>query len=361
MGYQFIHVEAYAREGSQQSKKDKKTGEISKTKKHSASDIAGEAERKEGYCDHVAEPKQPKLCWGVPPSKAVAEATAWAEGEKDAQGRKLRKDALCLLAGVVSISNELEEFWDEHKQRTIAWLKEKYGSRLRSVVEHTDEKHPHLHFYCIPKPGERFEILHDGYKASAEAKRAGKLKGAQNTAYIKAMQTMQDSFYMGVASKTGLARLGPKVQRLTRDEWKAQKNAKRIEAQARRRDKKIKDKAYQEGFDKGYGDAAKNANSLGAQLGGVLDGLKGAWHAPSKRVEEEKNQLERKIKEQNRRAQRKMIEQEALIKSQEEELRRYKQRELEEKQAEEKRLRTEQKNLVINKINQAERKIKLDK
>ncbi|MFI2757174.1 hypothetical protein, partial [Streptococcus suis] len=67
------------------------------------------------------------------------------------------------------------------------------------------------------------------------------------------------------------------------------------------------------------------------------------------------------LKEQNKRAQRKMIEQEALIKSQEEELRRYKQRELEEKQAEEKRLRTEQKNLVINKINQAERKIKLDK
>lgn len=50
-----------------------------------------------------------------------------------------------------------------------------------------------------------------------------------------------------------------------------------------------------------------------------------------------------------------------MIKSQEEELRRYKQRELEEKQAEEKRLRADQKSLAINKINEAERKIKLDK
>ncbi|WP_152034577.1 plasmid recombination protein [Paracidovorax avenae] len=240
MGYQFIHVEAYAREGSQQSKTDKKTGTISKTKKHSAADIAGEGERKEGHCDHVAEPKKPNLLYGVSPSAAVTEATAWADNEKDAQGRKLRKDALCLLAGVVSIGSENADFWDEHKQRTISWLKQKYGERLKSVIEHTDEEHPHLHFYCVAKPGERFEKLHDGYKASAEAKRAGKLKGEQNTAYIKAMQTMQDSFYTDVASKAGLARLGPKVQRLTRAEWKAKKNANRIEAQARRRDKKIK-------------------------------------------------------------------------------------------------------------------------
>ncbi|WP_208942077.1 plasmid recombination protein [Paracidovorax avenae] len=361
MGYQFIHIEAYAREGSQQSKTDKKTGETSKTKKHSAADIAGEAERKKGHCDHVAEPKVPNLLYGVTPSEAVAEATAWAENEKDAQGRKLRKDALCMLAGVVSIGNESADFWDEHKQRTISWLKHKYGDRLKSVIEHTDEEHPHLHFYCVAKAGERFEVLHDGYKAAAEEKRAGELKGRQNAAYIKAMQALQDSFYMSVASKIGLARLGPKVQRLKRGEWKAQKNARRIEAQARRRDKKIKVRAYREGFDKGYGDAAKNANSLGAQIGGVLDGLKGGWHAPSKRVEEEKSQLERKIKEQNKRAQRKIIEQEALIKSQEEELRRYKQRELEEKQAEEKRLRADQKSLAINKINEAERKLKLDK
>lgn len=297
MGYQFIHLEAYARVGSTQTTTGKSGVKVVKSK-HSASDIAAEAERHEAHSKHVPEPKKPGLLWGVLPCQAVADATAWAEGEKDAQGRKLRKDALCLLAGVVSISNELEDFWDEHKQRTIVWLKEKYGSRLRSVVEHTDEEHPHLHFYCIPKAGERFETLHDGYRASAEAKRAGKLKGEQNTAYIKAMQTMQDSFYMGVASKAGLARLGPKVQRLTRAEWKAQKNANRIEAQARRRDKKIKVRAYREGFDKGYGDAAKNANSLGAQIGGGIRRVKRSVA----RTKQKGRRRKKPIREKNKRA-----------------------------------------------------------
>ena len=48
--------------------------------------------------------------------------------------------------------------WPRFREATVAWLKQQYGERLRSVVEHTDEAHPHLHFYAVPLPGERFEV-----------------------------------------------------------------------------------------------------------------------------------------------------------------------------------------------------------
>lgn len=341
MGHQFIHIEVYARQGSVQTKTGK-GGKKFRSAKSSAADIAKEAEREAEYCQHVQAPQPPEILHGMKPSEAVALASAWADGELDARGHKLRKDALCLLAGVVSVAEHDADLWPEQRKRTVDWLKKKYGERLLSIVEHTDEAHPHLHFYCAPKAGERFETLHDGYKAAAAIKAAGKLKGAQNTAYREAMRNLQDTFYLDVASKVGLTRIGPKVARLTRPEWKAKQNAQRVEAKARKRDKHIKERGYKDGFDKGYGEAAKSANSLGAQVGGLLDGLKGAWHAPSKKADDEKRELERKLKEQNKRAERKLIEQEALIKSQAEELQRYKQRELEERQEEERKRRIEQ-------------------
>jgi hypothetical protein len=36
----------------------------------------------------------------------------------------------------------------DYKNDSIAYLKNKYGKKL-SVIEHTDEEHPHIHFYCI--------------------------------------------------------------------------------------------------------------------------------------------------------------------------------------------------------------------
>lgn len=303
MGYQFIHIDAYARTGSTQTTTDKSGAKVVKSKR-SASDIAAEAERKEAHCKHVTEPQQPKLLWGVSPSQAVAEATAWAEGEKDAQGRKLRKDALCLLAGVVSVSARDKDTWEEHKARSINWLKSKYGERLKSVVEHTDEANPHLHFYCVPKSGERFETVHDGYKASAEAKKAGDLKGAQNTAYKQAMKTLQDRFNSDVAIKVGLTRIGPKRRRLSRKDWKLEQTQAKAILYAKSRAKKIESKAYTDAYTKASADATKKGFGVGSAIGGLFDGLKMAWHKPSNKAQDdldqalkEKKELEQKNRE----------------------------------------------------------------
>jgi hypothetical protein len=39
------------------------------------------------------------------------------------------------------------------------------------VVEHTDEENPHLHFYIVPKIGQKLDELHDGKKAVLELKK----------------------------------------------------------------------------------------------------------------------------------------------------------------------------------------------
>lgn len=206
--YQFAHIDSYARKPKQGTR--------------SAKDIANEAERHPDHVSHLTAqgitPQEPIRVFGCSPSDAVKQAEAWGEQAKDVKGRKLRIDAPVLLAGVISYPREGED-WQEFKETALEWLKGEYGDNLVSVVEHQDEKHPHLHFYAVPKPGQAFNDLHQGRAASAEAKRKGEPKAAQLRAHNKAMRAWQDRVYTGVCRKFGMARLGPKRQRLTRSEY----------------------------------------------------------------------------------------------------------------------------------------------
>lgn len=223
MGYQFLHIEGYARHGSKQGK--------STATKWSIRDIAAEAEREPDACPHVEAPQPPTVLFGCSPSEAGRLASDWGDASQDAQGRKLRSDGLCLAAGVVSLPNEQKADWPLFRDATVAWLQEQYGPRLRSVVEHTDEAHPHLHFYAVALPGERFEVLHPGRQAAAKKAQQGGKKGAQNAEYKKAMQGWQDGFQSAVAAHFGLTRVGPKKRRLTRGAWVAEQ--KQAQALAR--------------------------------------------------------------------------------------------------------------------------------
>ena len=49
-------------------------------------------------------------------------------------------------------------------------LAEKYGDKLKSVIEHTDETNPHFHFYIVQDVGEVFDLVHDGKKAALEVR-----------------------------------------------------------------------------------------------------------------------------------------------------------------------------------------------
>ncbi len=220
--FQFIRVESYARSA--------KSGAT-------ASDIAKEAERHPDYVSHIIKagftPQTPTSVYGCTPSEAVERAERWAEQAKDKKGRRLRSDAPVLLSGVISYQRDGEE-WHAFKRAAVRWLKQHYGDNLVSIVEHQDEKHPHLHFYVVPSPGQVFDDLHPGRAASAEAKRAGKSKTYQLRAFADVMRDFQDRVYNELCRDFGMARLGPRRQRLKRSEWQAQQAALLVEVNAER-------------------------------------------------------------------------------------------------------------------------------
>lgn len=212
--YQFVHVESYSRTPPKSAAGGGKEG-------RSVGWVVNEAIRDAGSIPHIENPAPPIYLHGQPLEALEATCEAWASTMKDAKGRNLRKDALCLAAGVVSAPHDIEPgAWNSFKADALEWLQSKYGDRLQTVIEHTDESHPHLHFYAVPLPGERFEAVHQGKAAAAEAKAEGKPKGQQNQAYKAAMRDFQDEFFDLVGMRHGFSRLGPGKRRLTREEWR---------------------------------------------------------------------------------------------------------------------------------------------
>ncbi|HEM7510922.1 TPA: plasmid recombination protein, partial [Providencia rettgeri] len=218
--YQFIHVETYSLTAS---KKKIKFNDETKGPGRNVSDIINEVKRKPGFCEHVEAPEEPKVLYGVTPDEVENLAKNYFKNTKlkDSLGRSraLRKDANVLLAGVISLSNELVDIWEDYKKDAIKYLKEKYGDRLVSVVEHTDEDHPHLHFYCIQEENKSFDLLHDGKKAFNADSKLPRYK--KEIAFKSAMRDFQEDFYSKVSTKHGLLKTGPKRARLTNEEYKA--------------------------------------------------------------------------------------------------------------------------------------------
>lgn len=221
--YQFVHVESYSRSTPKRaSTVNKKTGKAStKSSGHCVKYIVDEAIREVNSIPHVDNPQPPEYLYGEPLETLEATCDAWANSLKDARGHVMRKDALCLAAGIVSAPKDITpEAWDAFQRDSVKWLKDKYGATLRTVIAHHDESHPHLHFYVVPELGQRFETVHQGRAAAALVKAEGGVKGLQNQAYKQAMRGYQDEFYDRVGIEHGFTRIGPAKRRLTREEWK---------------------------------------------------------------------------------------------------------------------------------------------
>lgn len=291
MSYQFIHFDTYARKGIEYTRTIKRTDGSSydvKTSKRNLKEILEEQARVEGACPHVEQPSKPGLLYGVPPLEVLELAEKWAENTKDSRGYKLKSDASVCVVGVASLPREMEDDFPKFAEDTLDWLKEKYGDRLKSVIVHNDEDHPHLHFCVVPKDGEKFEDIHEGTKAKNLAKRNKEKGKAQNLAYISAMRETQDDFHNKVGIQNGLTRLGPGRRRLSRPVWHAEKAQARGLANA----KAVARKGYKDGvangLEKAKDEAAKiiaeaqeQAKGLGVKVGGILTGLAGRWHQPS--------------------------------------------------------------------------------
>ncbi|ENM0968473.1 hypothetical protein AB6R08_003697 [Vibrio parahaemolyticus] len=209
--YQFIHIETYTRIS--------KGGE-----KPSMESVANEAMRVEGYCPHVENPQCPEILFGIDPRDVTKVAVERAERARDKLGRRIRKDSPLMLAGVASIGSESSVDLKDFIELSIKFLRKKYGNNLMSVVLHLDEPpHPHIHFYCVPtnRNGEfKMSEIHDGIRARSQC--SGGRKKKEN-AYKEAMRAFQDEYYTCVSAALGMVRIGPKVQRLSRKSWKAQK------------------------------------------------------------------------------------------------------------------------------------------
>ncbi|HCI52344.1 MAG TPA: recombinase [Gallionella sp.] len=208
--YQFIHISSYS---SQASKKSSSTACVKS--------IVSEADRKPSYIHHMKEVDAPVILFGCSPTAAGDLAEAWGKQNK------IRKDGHVLLAGVISVNAEFAH-WDDYKRDCIEWLQDKYGDQLKSVVEHTDEGHPHMHFFVVPRDGERFDGLHEGEKARNEFRALKQRTTDQNFAYIAAMKTFQTNFHSAVSAGYGLAKNGPKRRRVSRSAYLAEKEAVNI-------------------------------------------------------------------------------------------------------------------------------------
>lgn len=207
--YQYIHVNSYS---AQASKKGKSTS--------TAKTISGEADRDKAYTKHIPQDqvREPTVIYGV----SAGEAAKLAESR--GAENKVRKDGHILLAGVISVPSDFQR-WDEYKQDCVKHLRDSYGDRLKGVVEHTDEEHPHIHFYCVPEKGERFDVLHDGERARNLARAERQPTGTQNEVYKQAMKDFQVDFYEKVSKRYGLSKDGPKRERKPRAVYLAERDA----------------------------------------------------------------------------------------------------------------------------------------
>lgn len=212
--YQFVHVNAYAQKVSVKTK-ERKEGD---DKPRSVQDIINETLRVEGfYSPLITNPQPPIHLYGEPVEQIPEIVADWAKQTKDPKGRKTRADAKGLLAGVFSVKEGTPpEVWEQVKADGIAWAKAKYGERLKCVVEHIDEEHPHCHFFVVPLPGEAFETVHEGIAAKKAALSEGVPTKQANVEYRNAMKGFCDGYYEEVGAPNGMLRLGPGRRRLPR-------------------------------------------------------------------------------------------------------------------------------------------------
>ena len=191
--------------------------------------------------------------------KKINEQTGEEEEVIETVERKiaLKKTAQCCIAGIVSAPPDMtEEDWNNFKNDSIEYLKQKYGDRLKTVVEHLDENyqtenfkdvlHHHIHYFVVPEIGEKIEDIHPGLKAKYEADylRGNREASAKATkeekklsrktgdkAYRDAMRKEQDDFYDAVSYNYNLNRKGKKrCNRLTRPEFLIMNEERNAEA-----------------------------------------------------------------------------------------------------------------------------------
>lgn len=236
-GPQFFHIQTYARKAN-------KAGQ-------SVEQVLAEAGREPKYSRHVAVPRPYRVVTGLSPQEvqqrhdemiATGGVTVTLKGGKTAR-RGIRKDRHTLLTAVAShphLTSQIDadplaradyEAWVE---RNVRFLRDLFGDRLVSVIEHVDEEYPHLHAYILPldDPTCSARDLNPCWIAKSAAEAAARTAGETdktavklgNDAYRARARELQDQYHEQVGLASGLTRTGPKRERLSRAQWRARKD-----------------------------------------------------------------------------------------------------------------------------------------
>lgn len=224
MAFQFLHIDVVARAVPKKAT----------AKRWPLRDVLAEAGRETAACPHIDAPRPPRHLFGLTLPGVERATVRQAEEARDAMGRKLRKDAPVMLAGVLSYPVAVADMderartdYDAWEARSLRWLSGRYGDTLASVVRHEDETYLHLHFFIVPHlTGGKsldFEAVHPGLAAREAEKRAGKSLKAANRAYCEAMRAFQDDFHTHVGLFHGHLREGPRRRRLSRGAYMAER------------------------------------------------------------------------------------------------------------------------------------------
>ncbi|WP_334067648.1 hypothetical protein [Nereida ignava] len=244
MGPQFAHMQAFSIKPNRQG--------------NSIEQVLAEAIRDAKFSTHIDDPKPPTMIYGVdlPTLKTLHdEMLDQRKVEVKMKGkvryRAIRKDRNTLMTVISSFpvriddldkdgTGETRRMYEKWKKLNTDHLKDLFGAKLKTVIEHTDEEYPHLHAYILPDddPGAFANALHPGEVAKADAAKKAKSEGltgeainkVANKGYQTAMSGWQDDFYDAVGAPCALTRDGPKRTRKTRARWQAEKIAAKATA-----------------------------------------------------------------------------------------------------------------------------------
>lgn len=247
-GFQFFREEGYALvrgQGRPSTGTGKQARGEREAGRRSARDIIGEAIRAEGDHPHVAAPRPPRVLHGVP----ADELLTWYEQLEDLARRQVvdavsklgkpikrrqRSDTPVLIGAIASYpgpADDADPGYVAWRDKVMAFARRRYGDRIVSVIEHTDEPHGHIHI-LVADAGRSIKPLMAGHGAQLAALAAGMTKKEAAAAYKSATRALQDDFYAAVSIEVGLTRLGPGGRSLPRPAWQREKASARAIAHA---------------------------------------------------------------------------------------------------------------------------------
>lgn len=207
--------------------------------------VLNEAYRVPGDCPHVAAPDIRVLHGPTSPEPIVEACERVWGAARDAGGRRLQRTVPVLLSAVASYPDRLADADAETRTRMERWRDRVvrcwrgwWGDRLAAVVEHLDEARFHLHALVIPAVRQGRLMMGEifaAHAARATARETGQPRRLVDRAYRAGLRAIQDAFWGEVSAPEGHARVGPRRQRLSRQEWKTRRaEQERLGAMARR-------------------------------------------------------------------------------------------------------------------------------